>query len=94
MFALSYSVFDPSRKWECIAAFRNGSTYFRLQGLENKAECLGTPMQIVDHSRPVTRLVGPGPGIDIVHSVSHSIVEQNCDLAGRGGHGLGLADAR
>src|SRR6267154_764129 len=61
--------------------------------LENEAECLGTPMQIVDHSRPVTRLVGRGPGIDIVHSVSHSIVEQNCDLAGRGGHGLGLADA-
>ena len=75
-------------------SLRNGSTDFRLQGLENKAECLGTPMQIVDHSRPVTRLVGRGSGIDIVHSVSHSIVEQNCDLAGRGGHGLGLADAR
>ena len=71
-----------------------GSTSFWLHGLENKAECLGTPMQIVDHSRPVTRLVGRGPGIDIVHSVSHSIVEQNCDLAGRGSHGLGLADAR
>ena len=51
-------------------------------------------MQIVDHSRPVTRLVGRGPGIDIVHSVSHSIVEKDCDLAGRGSHGLGLADAR
>src|SRR5258708_26301815 len=73
---------------------RNGSNSFRLQGLENKAECLGTPMQIVDHSRPVTRLVGRGPGIDIVHSVSHSIVEQNCDLAGRGGNELGLADER
>ena len=73
---------------------RNGSPDFRLQWLENKAECLGASMQIADHSRPVTRLVGRGPAIDIVHSVSHSIVEQNCDLAGRGGHGLGLADAR
>src|SRR5258705_13289847 len=69
---------------------RNGSTDFRLRGLENKAECLGTPTQIVDHSRPVTRLVGRGAGIDIVHSVSHSIEEQNCDLAGRSGpqHGF------
>src|SRR3954467_10901779 len=69
---------------------RNGSTYFWLQGLKNKTECLGTPMQIVDHSRPVTRLIGRGPRINIVHSVSHGIVEQNCDLAGRGRHGLGL----
>lgn len=41
---------------------RSGSTDFRLQGLENKAECLGTPMQIVDYSRSVTRLVGRGLG--------------------------------
>lgn len=37
---------------------RNGSTSFRLHWLENKPECLGTPMQIVDDSRAVARLVG------------------------------------
>ena len=50
-------------------------------------------MQIVDDSRAVTRLVGRGPRIDILHSVSHSVVEQDRDLAGRGGHRFGLADA-
>ena len=73
---------------------RNGSTGFRLQGLQNKAECLGTSVQIVDHPRTVARLVGRGPGIDVIHSVTHGVVEQNCDLAGRGGDCLGLADAR
>src|SRR5262245_63550039 len=71
---------------------RNGSSSFGLQGLENKPECLGTPMQIVNDSGAVAGLVGRGPWIDILHSVPHSVVEQDCDLAGRGGHRLGLAD--
>src|SRR5712664_1247408 len=72
---------------------RNGSTSFRLQGLQNKAECLGTSVQIVDHPCTVACLVGRGPGIDVIHSVAHSVVEQDCDLAGRCGDCLGLADA-
>ena len=48
---------------------RNGSTSFRLQGLENKPECLGTPMQIVDHSRAVSCLVVRRPGVDVFHPV-------------------------
>src|SRR6266851_9914534 len=72
---------------------RNGSTSFRLQGLQNKAECLGTSVQIVDHPCTVACLVGRGPGIDVIHSVAYSVVEQDCDLAGRCGDCLGLADA-
>ena len=72
---------------------RNGSTSFWLHGLENKAECLGTPMQIVDHPRAVACLVRRRSGIDVFHSMTHGVVEQHCDLAGRGGDRLGLADA-
>jgi transposase len=32
------------------------------------------------------------PRDDVLHSVTHRVVEQHCDLAGRGGHRLGLAD--
>src|SRR4030088_2962185 len=39
---------------------RNGSTSFRLQGLQNKAECLGTSVQIVDHPCTVGCLVRRG----------------------------------
>ena len=35
-----------------------------------------------------------GSGIDVFHSETHGVVEQRCDLAGRGGHRLGLSDAR
>ena len=72
---------------------RNGGTSFGLQGLENKPECLGTPVQIVDHPRAVARLVRRGSGIDVFHSMTHGVVKQHCDLAGRGGYRLGLADA-
>ena len=57
---------------------------FCLEGLENKTESLGTPMQIVDYSRAVACLVGRGPGVDVFHSVTHGVVEEDCDLAGRG----------
>src|SRR5712671_4493631 len=83
----------PAVDVKSLHAKRNGSTSFRLQGLQNKAECLGTSVQIVDHSRTVACLVGRGPGIDVIHSVAHSVVEQDCDLAGRCGDCLGLADA-
>src|SRR5216683_3223843 len=33
------------------------------------------------------------PAIDVIHSVAYSVVEQDCDLAGRCGDCLGLADA-
>ena len=47
----------------------------------------------VDHPRTVACLIERRAGIDILHSMTHGVIEQNCDLAGRGGHGLGLADA-
>jgi hypothetical protein len=53
------SVVVPDWWSGAIAGFlRNGSTSFGLQGLENKPECFGTPMQIVDDSRAVTHVVG------------------------------------
>ena len=72
---------------------RNSSTSFQLQGLQDKAECFGTSVQIVDHPCSVASLVGRGPGIDVIHSVAHNVVEQDCDLAGCCGDCLGLADA-
>ena len=50
-------------------------------------------MQIVDYPRAVACLVGRRTGVDVLHSVTHGVVEQDCDLARRGGHRLGLADA-
>ena len=72
---------------------RNDGTSLWLKGLENEAECLGAPMQIVDYSRAVACLVGRGPGVDVLHSVTHGVVEEDCDLSSRGGHGLSLTDA-
>src|ERR1700757_2515773 len=65
-----------------------------VYGLEYKAEGLGSPMQIGNHPRTVSGLVGGRARIYIVHPVLHRVVEQHCDLARRGGHCLGLADAR
>ena len=61
--------------------------------MENKTESLGTPMQIVDYSHAVTCLVGRGSGVDVFHSVTHGVVEKDCDFPGRCGHSLSLADA-
>jgi hypothetical protein len=47
-------------------------------------------MQIVDYSRAVACLVGRGSGVDVVHSVTHGVVEEDCDLSSRGGHSLSL----
>ena len=43
---------------------RNDRISFRLQGLKNEAECLGTPVQIIDHQCAVTCLVRRGCGIE------------------------------
>ena len=51
-------------------------------------------MQIMDYPRAVACLVERRTGIDVLHSVTYGVVEQDCDLARRGGHRLGLADAR
>jgi hypothetical protein len=51
-------------------------------------------MQIVNHPRAVSGLIGRHTRVYILHPVLHGIVEQRCDLARRGGHCLGLADAR
>src|SRR3984893_13555236 len=73
---------------------RNGGARGHLHGLENKSECLGAPMQIIDDSSAVACLVERRAGIDVLHSVPYGVIEQDCDLARRGRHRLGLADAR
>src|ERR1019366_1833356 len=73
---------------------RNDDARWRLHGLENKSECLDTPMQIVHYPCAVARLVVRCTGVDVLHSMTHGVIEQDCDLACRGGHRLGLANAR
>jgi hypothetical protein len=51
-------------------------------------------MQVVYYPRAVPRLVERRTGVDILHSVTHGVIEQDCDLARRSGHRLGLTDAR
>src|SRR6476619_1027347 len=73
---------------------RNGDAWCWLRGVENKPERLGAPMQILDHALAVPGLVERRTRIDVLHSMAHGVIEQNCDLARRGGHRLGFADAR
>ena len=46
------------------------------RGAGEQTESLGTPMQIVDYSRAVACFVGRGPGVDVLHSVTHGVVEE------------------
>ena len=66
-----------------VKSLHNGSTSFRLQGLQNKTECLSTSVQIVDHPRTVACLIGRSPGIDVIHSVTHGVIEylRSCGLS-------------
>ena len=64
-----------------------------LEGLENKAERLGTPTQIIDHPLAIAGLVERRARIDVLHSVTDGVIEQDRDLACSGGHRIGLADA-
>src|ERR1700680_1718085 len=73
---------------------RNDDARCRIHGLENKSECLGAPMQIVNYACAVACLVVRCTGIDILHSVTHGVVEQDCDLARCRGHRLSLANTR
>jgi hypothetical protein len=45
-------------------------------------------MQVVNHPRAVSGLVGRCARVYVFHPVLHGIVEQHCDLARRGGHCL------
>jgi hypothetical protein len=73
---------------------RNGDAGGWVYGLERKAEGLRSPMEIVNHPGAVSDLVGGRARVYIFHPVLHRVVEQHCDLARRGGHCFGLADAR
>jgi hypothetical protein len=53
--------------------------------LEHKAEGLRSTMQVVNHPRAVSGLVGRCARVYVFHPVLHGIVEQHCDLA----HGAG-----
>jgi hypothetical protein len=61
---------------------------------EGHIQALGAPMQIMDYPRVIPGLVERRTGIDVPHSVTHGVVEHDCDLAHRGGDCLGLADTR
>jgi transposase len=54
---------------------RNDDARCRLHGLENESECLGAPMQIVHYPRAVACLVERRAGVDVLHSVTHCVVE-------------------
>src|SRR5262245_2415967 len=73
---------------------RNGDAGGWASGLEHEAEGLRPPTQIVNDPRAVSRLVEGRARVYIVHPVLHCVIEQHCDLARRGGHSFGLADAR
>ena len=54
---------------------RNGDARCRLHRLENKSECLGAPMQIVHYPCAVACLVVRCTGVDVLHSITHGVVE-------------------
>jgi hypothetical protein len=76
------------------AFLRNGNAWGWVYGLERKAEGFRSPMQIVNHPCAVSGLVGGRARVYIFHPVLHRVIEQHCDLARRGGHCFGFADAR
>src|SRR5450759_4237343 len=63
------------------AFLRNGHSRGRRHGLEHEAEGLGAPMQIVDDPRAVADLVRRRARVDVIHTVTHGIVEENRYLA-------------
>ena len=46
----------------------------------------------VDHPRAVACFVRRGSGIDLFHSITHRVVKQHCDLAGRGSYRAKIAN--
>jgi hypothetical protein len=79
------------RRADAVERFLRNGARCRLHRLENKPECFGVSMQIIDDPGAIACFVERRAGVD--HSVTHGVVEQNCDLARRGGHRLGFADA-
>ena len=51
-------------------------------------------MQVFDQSRTISSFVGRWTWIGIFHAMTHGVVEQNSNLARRGGDRLGLSDSR
>jgi hypothetical protein len=66
----------------------------RRRWLEDEAEGLGAPTQVVDDPCTITGPVGGCARVDVVHSVTDGVVEENRDLARSRGDRLDLADAR
>src|SRR3954454_23563889 len=62
--------------------------------LEDVAQRLGPPLEIGEDALLVALLVVGSAGIGIVHPMTQGVIEEHRDLAGGGGDGLGLADAR
>src|SRR6516225_3348490 len=93
--SLAVTRFYPHRGRAAPRQFlRNGDARYRLYGLEREAEGLCAPMQIVYDAGPIAGLVERRARVDVVHAVTHGVVEQDSDLACGGGDRLGLADAR
>jgi adenylate cyclase len=52
-----------------------GVRYVLEGSVRKAAKCLSTSVQIVDHPRTVACLIGRSPGIDVIHSVTHGVIE-------------------
>src|SRR5580658_3912692 len=63
------------------AFLRNGDAGRWVYGLEHKAEGLRSTMQVVNHPRAVSGLVGRRAWVYVFHAVLHGVVEQDRDLA-------------
>ena len=62
-------------------------------GLQYEAVRLGAPWKIVEDACPVAFLVVRGARIDVVHAVTHGILEQNRNFARCRGDRFGLAES-
>ncbi len=50
-------------------------------------------MQLLDHAIAILLFIVVGTGVPVIHTIPHSVVKQDRNLAGCGGHCFGRADA-
>ena len=73
-------------------AFLRNST-FLWHGRQGVTQCPGAPLEVGQHSLPMSFIVGSRPLILICHAMANGVVEQNSNLARRRRDCLLLANA-
>ena len=90
-------IFEPERHRvaapKMSAAFLRNSFHIRCWR-KDVTEGSSATLKICEDAGPMPLVIGGGAGIEVGHSKAKGVVEQNGDLAGRGGDGLLLADTR